>query len=500
MKLLGALTSSAVFHVASMVNGLATVPLFLSAFGRENYGFWAALLGTTAYLSLLNFGVAQTVSSGASRAARDDAAAVPRLIGFGFRFYLRVGVVALPTAIVVGLACPWAAWFGLDASRDVESRLTAAAVFGSFIVELPFSVLRAALYGAGEVTQERLLGVGAIVLRVAAAAVFAVTQPALWLGVLVLSAINLTSAVAAFALLQRRFPALWSSLRAPRSAEQVVEAAAMRPQSVNYFVLQIAGAIVWSTDALLTGFMLGAGAAAEVSAAWRVISIVLSLGGVVVPAVAPTLARVWAEGDTARSVALATDTAQVVFALLLAGTLGAAAAGEAIFALWLGPDMFAGRGAWLAYCLIVVVQAMLVVPEAFVTQTGRHSAYARATLVEAAIKLALSLALMRAFGLIGLPLGTLIGRCTTTFWIVLRSFGEATGQSWGRWLARVIRPSVIPAVGFVVVFGCGRWVIGEGSASTVFALGTASGVVYVVLYALTGLPDAVRARLMRSRT
>lgn len=492
MRVLPALSSSAVLQVTLVVSGVVTVPLFLEAFGRDAYGFWAALLGTTAYLSLLNFGVAQTVSSGASRAPVDDPHAVPRLVQRGLAFYARVVAVAIPVAVTLGLACPWSAWFGLDPRYDLANRIAAAAVFATFLIELPFSVFRAALFGAGEIVSERLVAVGVIVLRVGVAVVLATTHPPLGLGVLLLGCANLVGPLVMFALLRKRFPALTSRLP---HAEAEDPAHAMRAQSRDFFLLQIAGAIVWSTDALLAGLVLGSSAAAQISAGWRVMSIVLSVGGVIAPTLAPRLTQIWAGGDKARAAALATDAAQVTFAVLLAGTLGAAVAGEAMFLLWLGPGMFVGHPAWWTYCAILVVQAVLLIPDAFVTQAGRHGGYARLTIVEATLKITVSVLLMKWFGVVGLPLGTLVGRCLTTLWVLPREFGEALAVRPSRWLARVILPSLLPAAAFVAVFLAGRLALPAASPATVFGLATVSGVIFLLLYAGLGLPSRVRERL-----
>jgi O-antigen/teichoic acid export membrane protein len=492
VRLRAAVSSSIASQLVTMASGLASVPLLLHAFGREQYGFWGALLSITAYLSLLNLGVAQTVSSGISSAAPGSEHTAPRLVQRGLRFYAKACGIAVPLVAALAMVSPWARWFGLAETEEWPSRIAACAVFVTFLLELPFSVFRAALYGAGQVATERLLGIGLILVRLAASWVFSVSHPPLWLAVIVLSTINVGSYLVALAFLKKVFPGLLSPTP-PSSADSAD--LDFRAASRDFFILQIAGAMVWSTDALLAGLTLGAVAAAQVSAAWRVITIVLALGGVIAPAVAPLLTRLWISGEKAAANQLALEAAQVVFALMIVAMLGAASSGEAIFSLWLGDEMFAGEATWLAYCAVVAIQAVLVIPDSFITQSARHARYAHFTLLEAAIKISASVVLMHFVGLPGLPLGTILGRSLTTLWVLPSAFVAATEQRAIAWLTSVIRPSLLPIAVFGATFLIGTRALGFSTPVATLAVGTVSGSFFLFAYFIWGLPERLRARL-----
>jgi O-antigen/teichoic acid export membrane protein len=503
MSLRLAIHASAISHVVTIASGLLSVPLFLSAFGLQNFGFWSALLGLSSYLSLLNFGVAQAVSSGASRAPKNSPTAVPRLVQQGLRFYVRVSAVAIPVAAVVGLSCPWSAWFGMGEANDLSSRLAAAAVFTTFLLELPFTVFRASLSGAGYVATERMLGITLLLARLAMSFVFSRMHPPLWLAVLALSSLNLGASAITCLALRRHFPLLLSPL--PSHDSPTSEAGDAEQGNVDrfgsmsrdFFILQIAGALVWSTDALIAGIALDTTAAAHVATAWRVISIVLSVGAIVAPAVAPTLAQLWSSGEKERARALSMEAAQVVFALMIVGTLGLSTTGASLFTLWLGEGKFAGQGPWQVYSAIIVVQALLVIPDAFVTQSASHRGYARFTVVEALLKISSSLVLMHFFGLIGLPLGTILSRAATTLWLLPTVFVKATEQSLSSWALNVIRPALLPSSSFLAIFLIGTSVLGFSSDLATVVTGVVAGLVFLVAFALFGLPPRLRTRLLR---
>lgn len=498
MRLKAAVASSVASHVVTIASGLISVPLFLRAFGRDPFGFWAALLGITAYLSLLNLGVAQAVSSGVSRTVENKEIEIPRLVQKGVRFYARMCAIAIPVVGGAALLSPWATWFSLGEAFNWSSRLAAFAVFVTFLLELPFSVFRAALYGSGQVAQERWIGILQVLLRLGLAYVFSLTNPPLWLAVVALSLVNLGCYASSALRLRRAFPKLLSF--PSKVAEPTNKSAAdnlFGNASRDFFLVQIAGAILWSTDPLIAGFVLGPGAAAQVSAAWRVFTMILALGGIIAPALAPTLTQLWASGEKAKSNQLAMDAAQVVFAMVSAATLGAAFAGQAIFSLWLGQDMFIGRWAWAAYCVLLILQAVTVIPDAFVMQAAEHKRYARSGMVEATVKVLLGIVLMRYLGLAGLPFATLIARAATTGWLLPLIFVRATEQKLLGWLWSVVRPSLVPAAVFAGTFLAGMSGLAIASPLGTFVVGFVAGVGFVVVFLVWGLPSSLRALLRR---
>jgi O-antigen/teichoic acid export membrane protein len=488
-----ALGSSVIAHAVQMASSMISVPLFLRAFGTELYGYWGALLGLTSYLALLNFGIAQTVSSQASTADPADPDGIPRAVRAGLSSYARICAVALPPVAVVAALSPWGDWFTLPEAWSRAAAAAAVAVGVSFVLELPFSVFRAALHGSGAVATERFISSASVVLRLGAAWVFAHVHPPLWVAVLLLSVVTLSGHFACAVALWHRFPRLWSGAVGALEGE---EKRRFRLAGWGFFVLQIAGAVIWATDAFIAGVVLGADAAARVSVAWRVLSIVLAVSSLVAPALAPSLAQAWATGDRPRASKLATQASQVLCGVTVVSALGMLSAGEDLFELWLGPGMFVGRWTWIGYVMILLVQAPLTIPHAFVTQAGLHQRYALVTVLEAALKLGLSVFLMRWLGLPGLPLGTLLARGLTTLWLLPATFAAEMGIAFLPWIWALARPLVASALAYGLLWFSAIF-MGLGAVPVArIGISCAAGAAFALAFYFHGIDAELRSRLL----
>jgi hypothetical protein len=117
--------------------------------------------------------------------------------------------------------------------------------------------------------------------------------------------------------------------------------------------------------------------------------------------------------------------------------------------------------------------------------------------VEALLKISSSLVLMHFFGLIGLPLGTILSRAATTLWLLPTVFVKATEQSLSSWALNVIRPALLPSSSFLAIFLIGTSVLGFSSDLATVVTGVVAGLVFLVAFALFGLPPRLRTRLLR---
>jgi O-antigen/teichoic acid export membrane protein len=487
-----ALLSSFAAHFFNIAANVFTVPLFLRAFGVERYGFWGALLGVTSYLSLLNLGIAQTVSSRVSVAPAAVRATVAySVIGEALRSYFRLLRVALPIAAVVTILVPWARLFHLSAGNSPGATAAAVAVVCSFLLELPASIFRAALIGAGEVATERYTVIASALGRLVVAALCALLHPSLAVSVILLSTVNIAGSLACGLVLRRRLGAA-AVVETVTSADERAE---FRAASLNYLMMQIAGALVWSTDAILVGVVLGSEEAARVSIAWRLLSVALMFGGLIPPALAPTMAHAWAAGDRARARRLGRDAAQIVFAVSLLGGLALAVIGRQLFTLWVGERLYLGTVAWLAYCVVMLAQAFILVPYFFVQQVGLHERYARWALVEGVLKIALGFLGLRFFGIAGLAIATVLARAATTLWVLPLIYSSSLEVRLFEFVRSVVQPTAIPTLAFVTIAVVGRFGIGR-SPPTMIATVVIACIAFVVLFAMRGIDPDLRRRVL----
>lgn len=446
MSVQRAITASMAAHAIGTIAGLLSVRYFAKAFSTEEFGFWSAVLGVTSYLSLLNFGVAQAVGSRVATTTGDDAgAAIGAVVRAGFISRVKTTLTALPIAVIASWHLPWAMIFGTHSLTDSTLRWTAMLVLATFLVELPFSVFRAALVGLGAVATERFASTGVVVLRLVAAwcaAKYSISLPTL---VLWLFACNIAGHLFVLARLMQEVPGLLAGPFGRRVDE------GLRTAGLNFVLLQIAGALVWSSDPLLAGALLDVGSSGKISVTWRVIALAQTVGQLVGPAAAPSLVREWAGGARAEARARSTELGQLALAAIVLVGLALATAGSALVQLWVGRELYIGTAAWLAYCAVLFVQGLLVIPDAFVLQSGQHARYARWTIVEAVVKVCSTLILVRYVGVAAFPLGILVGRLIGGGWAVTHTFASSMDITSFLWVRTLVRPLLVPAVCFGAV-------------------------------------------------
>lgn len=489
----GAIASSILAHGVGMVSNLAAVPLFLRAFGPELYGFWGAILGLTSYLSLLNLGIAQTVSSRtAVLTATNDLDEAARTVWYGFRRFARAVLLAVGPVCVAAWLVPWARLFGIQSSPEWTLKLAAVLVAATFLIQLPLGVPRAALVGAGGVVPDRFINIAGGIARLGVAWLVMALAVSLPTTVGLLFLVTAGAAAATTWVLHGRVPSIWQR----RGLEPPRDVSGFTRSSSHYLLLQVAGALVWSTDAFLAGVLLDAHAAAKISVAWRVASAVLPLGQLVGPAISPTLVRSWAQGRREESNALASAATQLAVGVTAATALSLVFAAAPLFSWWVGRDVYVGDTPWTAYCVLITLQALLAIPDAFVMLAGRHERYARWALVEAPVKLVLTVVLVRWLGLLGFPLATLLAR-TPTVYVLLRETAHAFGVTVSRWTLAQLRPTLLAAPAFLLA-ALPYAAPALRSTSATLAMVAASLTVFALLFWRLGLDREVRSRLVQA--
>jgi len=93
--------------------------------------------------------------------------------------------------------------------------------------------------------------------------------------------------------------------------------------------------------------------------------------------------------------------------------------GESIIRLWVGEANFVGVGVLLVLIAMNVFHAIGTPAAMMLQSAGRNRELMYSELLNAALNLVLSIVLIRRFGVIGAPLGTLIAHVLSSFWVVL---------------------------------------------------------------------------------
>ena len=402
-----ALFSGAAARIASSLLTLVSLPLAVRYLGAERYGVWATIATTAVWLNLLDLGIASTLTNHIARAAALGEHRAAR------RFTSNALAVTIGLCAMAGLAFAVIAghvdWMKLlnvsSAVRRSEVTGTIGVAVGLVLVGIPANLGSKILAGYQELHRSNyVLSVGpfAGLIGLAVGIVLKVSMPVL----LLLSAgcLTLTSLALLGWTLAVGKPWLFPSLSMLNwsIAKQLLHGGTW------FFLIQIAGVVVFSSDNVIVSHYLGAAAVTPYNVCWRLVGAAAILQALLFQALWPAYADAFARQDFA--------WIRRTFSLVMTGTLALnlacfgflVLAGRAVIRLWAGPAAVPDHLLLLAMGLWGVISGAMTMESCLLAALSRVREQALLSVAAAIVNLALSIALVRHLGSLGVIAGTIL--------------------------------------------------------------------------------------------
>jgi len=174
-----------------------------------------------------------------------------------------------------------------------------------------------------------------------------------------------------------------------------------------FFLIQIAGAVVFSSDNLVVGHYLGAAQVTPYNVTWRLVALTAVLQSLVFPALWPAYAEAYARHDYAWM--------RKVFRLTLGGTLALnlacavvfIAMGKTLIRWWAGPAAVPTTALLATMALWSVISGFMTVESCLLAAVNRTREQGALSIVAAAVNLGLSIVLVQRIGAVGVIAGTI---------------------------------------------------------------------------------------------
>jgi O-antigen/teichoic acid export membrane protein len=377
-------------------------PILVEGLGNRCFGIWSLVESILAYLMLLDLGVAASVVRYVAKyQASADRANLNRVFNTSFCIFAAAGALAL--ALVGGFAYLGLGLFTIPADLRNEARWLLLLLGVNLALGLPLSVFPAILEGLGRYPARTAIRTLSLLVRSGLLLVVIQARGGLMeLGV-VLTAASLLEYLVQALVAWLYLPELrWSPTLADWATFRLI-----RGYSLNAFLIMIAGRISFQTDALVIGmfllpehityFVIGARLVEYAKDSLRALTTVLT----------PAASTLEAQGELAALRHLLVNGSRTILWLVLPVQLGMIFLGKPFLALWMGPSF-----AEYSYpvLLILAVPLGLLMSQSVAARIlygmGQLSWYVWLALLEAAANLAVSLALIRSYGIVGVALGT----------------------------------------------------------------------------------------------
>ena len=402
-----AVSSGAAARVLSSLFTLVSLPLAVRYLGAERFGVWATIASTVVFLNLLDLGIASSLTNYIAHSyAVGDRQNAAR---YTANALVLTAVVACVAGVLLAIAWPTIDWAKLlnvsSAVSRAEVSSTVAAAVVLVLLGLPASLTGRILSGYQEVhCSNAIIAIGTLanLAGLLVGLALQVSMPLLF--VLTTGWITLANLTVLFAMLL-----WWKPWLRPRLA--LLEWGATRElltAGSGFFLIQIAGAVVFSSDNVVLSHFLGPAQVTPYSVTWRVVGMTAVMQGLFFPALWPAYAEAYARGDYAwvrrafRITFRGTMALNLVFAALLL------ALGRTVIRWWAGPFAVPSLSLLGAMALWAIISGAMTVESCLLAAVNRTREQGVLSVVAAGLNLGLSIVLVQRVGPLGVIVGTIL--------------------------------------------------------------------------------------------
>ena len=394
---LGAITNWAAFAAALAVSFFLT-PYLTHGLGGPRYGVWCVVEAVLAYFTLFDLGIAAClVRFVAKLHATGSRTELSKLVSacLGLFVLAGLGVLALGGALVPFIAP------GLERKLGEPGDVLPfmLLMLANLAITLPLSVFPTILDGLQRFGIKSAVRLVCLALRVVGLVWVMETRPGLLPLAVVFTAVNVLEHFLMALCCFRFLP----GLKLSRKLIDRPTLNEVRGYSVDAFLAMVAGRITVQTGTIVVGGFLTLAAAGHYAIAARLIDMAKNLLRAATTTLPPAVSEREATGDLDGVRRVLLDGTRWVLYLVLPIHLGLLFFGGPFLARWMGDAQFAE---WCFPAMAVLSATLTVgvaqsVASRILYGMGKLKLFARLALVEAAINLALSLALVGPFGLVG---------------------------------------------------------------------------------------------------
>lgn len=406
-RIAAAVSTGAAARVLSSLLILISLPLAVRYLGAERFGVWATVTSTVVFLNLLDLGVASTLTNHIAKSyAVGDQQYAARYTVNALALTASVATLAAIALAVVWPRIDWVALFNVAAGvprHEVAQTVAVAAAL--VLVGLPASLGSRIFAGYQEVHLSNLVvAIGTVANLAGLLAGIALRLPMPTLLLMSAGGVTVCNFVALAATLLRYKP--W--LRPRLALLDRVTTRDLVGSGSGFLLIQIAGAVVFSSDNVVVSHYLGAAQVTPYTVTWRLVALAAVVQSLVFPALWPA----YAEANARRDYAWMRHTFRMTLRGTLLLNLACAAVfvtmGKTLIRWWAGPAAVPPTTLLVAMALWAVISGFMTVESCLLAAVNRTREQGVLSIIAAALNLALSVVLVQRIGSVGVITGTIL--------------------------------------------------------------------------------------------
>jgi len=459
-----------------MTIGVLMLPFNIAYLGQSAYGLWVLAASIPMYFSMLDlgYGVAQ-VKFAAQYRARRDRDGLNQIVSTLFFLFTIIGIIAFAVGALIA--------FNLDRLFQIAPEQSSTGRQVLLIISLyvalgfPFSVFGGVVNGFQRHFLNGFVSIGTSI------AVAIVNLAVLMAGYGLVELVAATTAVRLLAYIgyranaYRAFPGLsirLAHVRLSRLGE-------VTGFSAFILLIDLANKLNYSTDTIVIGAFMSTAAIAVWAVAQRLITTTQGLTTQINASLFPIVVDIATLGEMARLRRVFLQGTRLSLAMVIPIAVALALLAEPLVLAWVGRDFAASIPVIYILAAAVIIRVGNSTATTLLKGAGRHGLLAGANLLMALANLALSVALVGGYGLIGVAIGTLIPLAVISVLVLFPAACRRVEIPIFEAARQGVWPSVWPIIPVALLLLITRTLVGA-SLAAVAAQAVLAGSLYTVIF------------------
>jgi len=392
---------------ASLLVSAATVPLTVRYLGAAGYGLWMAISSIATMYFVLDIGIASTLTNLISEAYADGD--TERAAGYFATAFWLISGIAILLSIVGWMLWPsihWASIFHVqDPALAPSTSRAMAAAFVVFLLALPTGLATRILGGYQELHASNLFAAGGSVLSlliVIGVIYFHGSLPLLVGGFSGSPVVANAACLLWICFYRKPWMKPWPQRMNLKWAGRVLGSGS------QFFAIQMAGLITFSSDNVVISHYLGPGQVTPYAVTWRLVMYIAAVQALVIPSLWPAYSEAFVKGDLSWIRLAYRRVRWVSVAALLAGCTTLLLAGRQVIRFWAGPQAVPSLPLIQLMCVWIVICVFATNQSTLMGATFRVRRQAISALLASPVNLGLSIFWVRTMGPAGVLLATIV--------------------------------------------------------------------------------------------
>jgi len=385
-------------------------PYLVNHLGKEQYGLWVLLTSIIAYFSLSSFGFTTTLlKQSSSRLTQLDE--LSKIVSVTFFSLFAFSIMIFLVFIIMYVY--FTNIFSINENLIAIAKDTFIIVFILFMVLFFTSIYDTLLFASQKLYIKNILEI----FKNICVALLSVYLVSLDFGVYEIALMNLVVHVIYFMIIKALIN---KHLKYYLSIKYLTKSnfKEMLNPSMHYFILGVAGIIIFNSDNIILASYISLSAVAVYSLGYKIVDAVQKIIFKLVDILMPNIALLNAQKDYKRILKLHNKMIFISVSISIPIYIFLFFTNQWLMSIWVGKDNVLDKNIMAIFIIFSFIHTWVHVSAVFVAAIGIHKETSYVALFEAVLNIFLSIVLINFFGVLGVALGTLIAHILTNAWFV----------------------------------------------------------------------------------